>query len=182
MTSETGAEPPPRRAGWTGAAARAIELWALAGGALLLGVVAINAASVIGGVFGAPVPGDFELTEMGVAVAAFAFLPWCQLTGANVTADIFTARASRAWTARFALAAAVVALLFALLLLWRMWAGMLDQREYDYMTAILSVPVWWAFPPILVSLALLAVAALVSLVEAAPVAAGRAPGAGSGPA
>lgn len=173
MTSETGAETPPRRAGWTGAAARAIELWALAGGALLLGVVAINAASVIGGVFGAPVPGDFELTEMGVAVAAFAFLPWCQLTGANVTADIFTARASPAWTARFTLAGAAVAFLFALLLLWRMWAGMEDQRNYDYVTAILSVPVWWAFPPILISLVLLALAAAVTLAETAPEAAGR---------
>lgn len=163
----------PRRAGWTGAAARVIELWALAGGCLLLAVVLLNAVSVIGGVVWVPAPGEFELTEIGVAVSAFAFLPWCQLTGANVTADIFTARASRAWTARFALAAAAVALFFAVLLLWRMWAGMEDQREYDYMTAILQVPIWWAFPPILVSLALLALAALVSLVEAAPEAAGR---------
>ena len=62
----------------------------------------MNAISVTGSaVFGRPFPGDFELTEMGVAVAAFSFLPYCQLTGANVTADIFTSGASRAWIAIF---------------------------------------------------------------------------------
>ncbi len=163
MTSETGAETPPRRAGWTGAAARAIELWALAGGALLLGVVAINAASVIGGVFGMPFPGDFELTEMGICIAAFAFLPYCQLVGANVTADIFTQNAGPRWRAGFALAASVAALLFSLLLMWRMYAGMLDQKEYGYTTAILHLPHWMAYVPILFSLGLLAVASVMTL-------------------
>lgn len=169
-----------RRAGWTGAAARLIEGWALAGGVVLLMVVVINVITVLGTIFWKPFPGDFELTEIGVAVAAFAFLPWCQLTGANVTADIFTARASRAWVARFTLAGALVALLFSLLLLWRMWAGMISQRDYDYMTAILQVPIWWAFVPALVSLALLALASLVTLAENAGPAAGAGKGRGSG--
>ena len=76
-------------------------LWALFGGEVLLLVVGINMVSVIGTLFGMSFPGDFELTEMGVAVAAFAFLPFCQVTGANVTADIFTAGASPRWVARF---------------------------------------------------------------------------------
>ncbi len=54
----------------------------------------------------------------------------------------------------------LVALGFALLLLWRMYYGMLDQRDYGYTTAILQVPIWCAFVPILISLALLALAAL----------------------
>ena len=60
-----------------------------------------------------------------------------------------------------------LALGFALLLAWRMWEGMLDQREYDYTTTILQFPHWLAFIPILISLALLAVAALMTLGEAA---------------
>lgn len=163
----------PRRSGLAGAAARAIEGWAMAGGLLLLAVVAVNVASVIGGVVWRPFPGDFELTEMGVAVAAFAFLPWCQLHDANVTADIFTSRASRRWVARFRLAASAVALVFALLLLWRMSLGMEDQRTYGYTTTILQIPIWWAFVPALVSLALLAVAAVLTLTEAGRAALGR---------
>ena len=119
--------------------------------------------SVLGGIFWKPFPGDFELTEVGVAIAAFAFLPYCQLTDANVTADIFTARASHAGSPHSGWSASLVALGFAVLLLWRMYRGMGDQREYGYTTAILQLPIWWAFVPILISLALLALAALVTL-------------------
>jgi TRAP-type C4-dicarboxylate transport system permease small subunit len=146
----------------------AITGWALLGGMLLLGVVFLNVVSVAGAALaGHPFPGDFELTEIGVAVAAFCFLPYCQLTGANVSADIFTSRAGPGLVAGLRIAAALVALGFALLLLWRMTDGMLDQKAYNYTTAILQVPHWIAFLPILVSLALLAVAALVTLGEAA---------------
>lgn len=138
--------------------------WALAGGVLLLAVVLVNVFSVLGSaLFGRPFPGDFELTEIGVCVAAFAFLPYCQITGSNVSADIFTARASPRVVAWLTASGALIALLFSLLLVWRMWDGMLDQKRYDYTTAILQFPHWLAFLPILVSLALLAVAALISL-------------------
>jgi len=153
------------RTGLAGAAAWLINAWALLGGLLLLAVVLVNVASVIGGVVWKPFPGDFELTEIGIAIAAFAFLPYCQLTGANVTADIFTARAPKRLLAVFALAAALAAFAFAVLLLWRMSAGMASQREYGYTTAILSFPVWIGFVPILISLGLLAVAATVTLGE-----------------
>jgi TRAP-type C4-dicarboxylate transport system permease small subunit len=89
------------------------------------------------------------------------------LTGANVTADIFTSGVSKRTEAVFALAASLLALSFALLLAWRMWDGMLDQRDYDYTTTILQFPHWVAFIPILTSLALLAVAALMTLKNAA---------------
>ena len=130
-----------------------------------MAVVAMNVLSVIGGVVWVPFPGDFEMTEIGVAVAAFSFLPYCELHGANVTADIFTARAGRRLLALFRLLASLVALGFAALLLWRMYEGMLDQKEYDYTTAILQFPIWVAFVPVLVSLALLAVAAFMTLTE-----------------
>ena len=154
-------------AGPTGLASRIITGWALAGGAVLMMVVFMNTYSVIGANFGMPFPGDFELTEIGICVAAFAFLPYCQLTGANVSADIFTSGASARWVAIFSLAGSVVALGFSLLLLWRMWAGMLDQKEYGYTTAILQVSHWIVFIPILVSLALLAVAAAITLSDEA---------------
>lgn len=155
-------------AGRRGAAALVAALvtfWALAGGLVLVAVVAMNVASVIGGAVWKPFPGDFEMTQMGVAVAVFAFLPWCQMTRAHVSADIFTMGASRVWRARLGLAASAVALAVALLLFWRMSGGMADQRTYGYTTTILQVPVWLAFVPVLVSLALLVLASLVTLVE-----------------
>ncbi len=163
-------EAPPEaqnRTGFFGAVTRITVIWALLGGVVLTAVVLVNVATVLGGIVGVPFPGDFELTEIGVAVAAFMFLPYCQITGANVTADIFTARAGPRTLAAFALLASLVALGFSLLLLWRMQAGMADQRAYGYETAILQVQIWWGFVPILVSLALLAAASAVTLVEAA---------------
>lgn len=155
-----------RPGGFAGALDRLIHGWALLGGLTLLAVVLVNVTSVIGAIFWQPFPGDFELTEMGVAVAAFAFLPYCQLTGANVTADIFTAGASERWLAAFRVAASIVAALFAAILLWRMQAGMMDQKNYNYTTAILQVPIWWAYVPVLISLGLLAVASVMTLARA----------------
>jgi TRAP-type C4-dicarboxylate transport system permease small subunit len=146
---------------------RAVTWWALAGGVVLAAVVAVTVASVLGrALFDRPFPGDVELVRMGTAIAAFAFLPYAQLTRADVSADIFTRGASRRTVAVFAALAAGVALAVAALLCWRMTAGMLDYRRYQETTAILEIPQWCAFPPILVSLALLAAAAAVNLREA----------------
>lgn len=154
------------RSGLAAAVARVVTGWALLGGAMLLAVVLVNALTVLGGIAGFAVPGDFELTEMGVAVAVFAFLPYCQLSDANVTADIFTAKASAPVLAGLKALASLIAFGFAAILLWRMSLGMLDQKGYHYTTTILQIPIWWAFLPVLVSLALLIAAAAVSLGDA----------------
>ena len=133
---------------------------------MLLAVIAVNLLAVIGATVGRSFPGDFELTEMGVAVAVFAFLPYCQIKDANVTADIFTAGAGPRLLAALRALAALVAAGFAAILLWRMSAGMADQREYGYATTILQLPIWYAFMPVLASLGLLTLAAVVSLTDA----------------
>jgi len=155
------------RAGLVSLARRLITWWALLGGLLLLAIALMNTWSVVSlSTLGFPVPGDFEMVEMGVAVAAFSFLPYCQLTGANVTADIFTARASQRWVALFAVLSSIVAAFFSIILIWRMWDGMGSYIEYEEVTTILNIPLWVAFPPILISLALLIVASAVTLGEA----------------
>jgi len=151
--------------GLIGLVSRIITWWALAGGIVLLLVVLMHTWSVIGNNFGTPFPGDFEMTEIGIAIAAFAFLPYCQLTGTNVTADIFTSGMSTRWVAILTLIGSVVAFLFSLLLLWRMYAGMLDQKNYGYETAVLQFPNWIGWIPVLVSLALLAVASFVTVIR-----------------
>lgn len=163
-----------RRTGWTGAAETVITTWAILGGVMVLAVVLMNVWSVVSALAfwetlfpeaAITFQGDFELTQMGIAIAAFAFLPYCQISGANVSADIFTSRASPLWIAIFALVASVVALIFGILLLYAMYGGMLSQRQYNYTTAILQVPIWWAYLPCLLSLALLALASFITLIE-----------------
>ncbi|MDF1778413.1 MAG: TRAP transporter small permease [Rhizobiaceae bacterium] len=156
------------RAGVQTFARKIIELWALLGGLILLAVVLMSSASVTGNaLMGTPFPGDFEIVQMGVAISVFCFLPYCQMTGANVTADIFTSGASPRTIALLGLLASIIAIGFSLLLLSRMWAGMYDYIKYEETTAILQVPHWWAFIPILISLVLLAVASILTLVDSA---------------
>ncbi len=145
---------------------RICEGWALMGGIVLGLVVLINAYSIIADLlFGTPFPGDFELTEMGVAIAAFSFLPYCQITGSNVTADLFTASAGRAAVAVMTLLASIIAVIFSLFMIWRMNAGLADYLEYEEVTGILSIPIWYGFVPALISLVLLGLASLMSLAD-----------------
>ncbi len=151
-------------AGPSGLAGRVIEAWALLGGIVLLGVAVMTTWSAASGwLLGKPMPGDFELTEVLVAVAVFAFLPYCQQTNANVTADLFTAGAGPRAVAGFRLFGALLSLAVAVLLAWRTWAGLLDYRQYVETTAILKIPIWWAYVPALASLVFLIVACLIVL-------------------
>lgn len=143
---------------------RVIEYWALAGGVVLLGVALMTTWSAASGwVFGKPLAGDFELTEVCVAIAVFAFLPYCQLTDANVTADIFTARAGPRTVAALGVLAALIALGVGALLTWRTYEGLVDYRKYVEITAILKIPIWWAYVPALASLVLLVLACVIAL-------------------
>jgi TRAP-type C4-dicarboxylate transport system permease small subunit len=153
--------------GLIGLARRVIELWALLGGAVLLGIAVMSTWSATSGfLFRRPLSGDFELIEMFVAISVFMFLPYCQLTGANVTADIFTARARPRTVAALQLLSAGLALAFSLLLIWRMYAGLLDYQQYVETTTILRIPIWYAYVPALTSLVLLTAASLISIREA----------------
>ncbi|OWU86817.1 C4-dicarboxylate ABC transporter permease [Oceanicola sp. 22II-s10i] len=108
----------------------------------------------------APVPGDIEVTEAGMAFVIFAFLPICQITGAHAVVDIFTSqlgvRANRAlaflWEALFAVALVVIA--------WKLQEGMAGKMRYGETTFILQFPVWWSYAA---SLAGACVAAVVGI-------------------
>jgi len=138
--------------------------WALLGGLVLVFSILVNVGSIIAGAtINKPFSGDFELTEMSVAIAAFCFLPYCQLVGANVSADIFTVKAGPKMVALMGIFASLIALTFSVILTWRMIAGLQDYIEYEEVTGILSIPLWWAFIPAVVSLMLLVVTTVISL-------------------
>lgn len=150
----------------SGLARWVITAWALVGGALLLLIVLLTVYSTAGNLlFAQPMPGDFEMVQVGVAVAAFTFLPYCELTGANVTADLFTAKLGPRPVAALGAVASLLSLGIAGVLAWRMYHGLLDFQEYEETTGILQFPIWIAFLPILVSLGLLILAASIRSVE-----------------
>jgi len=181
---DRGGAPGPRPTGFARLAAitRAIiRLWALLGGLIVAGIAVMTAASAVSNLlFGRPLPGDYELTKHFIAIAIFCFLPYCQATGANVTVDIFTGGMTPRAKAAMAVFSSLFAIAFALLLLRQMSLGLEDYVRYLETTATLGLPLWTAFPPILVSLVLLLAAGALTAIEGLVVI--RRPPAAAGPA
>jgi len=130
---------------------------ALAGGLVLTALMLMSIASIGGRwLFSKPLPGDFEMVEIGTGLAIFLFLPTCQLHGANVIVDFFTTGLSRrgqSWLDAFGgLLYTLVAALFA----WRLVFGGLDYLRYGEKTMILGLPLWWSFVLIIPAAAWLA--------------------------
>lgn len=164
-----GASRPPRHV--PNAAERAlaavIRWWALLGGLVTAGLAVMTAASAVSNIlFEAPFSADYELVKNFIGVAVFMFLPYCQLTGSNVTVDIFTEHMSEAKKAAMAGFSSLFAIAFSALLLRQMTLGMLGYMRYPEVTPVLKLPLWTAFPPMLVSLALMLLAAIITAVDA----------------
>ncbi len=122
---------------------------ALAGGAVLLALVAMTTASVAGRalVFAGlgPVPGDFELVEAGLAFAVIAFLPWCQINDGHARVDLVAARLPARARAALRIASDLVLLAAAIVIAWRLGLGLVDQLAFPQTTLILQFPLWWPY-------------------------------------
>ena len=132
---------------------------ALAGGVLVFAIAALVTTSVVLRWWtGLPVPGDFEMVQMGVALAVFCFLPFCQAERGNIIVDTFTARLSdraRArldamWDVVYALAMGVIALAMA--------PGVVAAWKSGEETMVSRIPLW---PALAISTALVLLLSLV---------------------
>jgi TRAP-type C4-dicarboxylate transport system permease small subunit len=143
----------------------------MAGAAFALLIGAMTTWSVIGrALFQAPLQGDVEIVQMGIALSLSLCLPWCQWRGANILVDFFTQSASPQTVSRLdALGSLLLALMYAVLS-WRSAAGAAVAYESFEATMILGLPMWWAYACLAPGLAL---AALVALFQAWQLALGR---------
>jgi TRAP-type C4-dicarboxylate transport system permease small subunit len=131
---------------------------AVLGGLVLFALTLLSVISIVGRVaFSAPIPGDFELVELGMAVAIFSFLPYCQIVRGNVIVDLFTSRASARARAVLDGIGNLLYTAIAALLTWRVTLGGVEIRSYRETTMVLQVPVWWGYVPAAIFLAFLTV-------------------------
>ena len=153
---------------------------AYAGGALLAALALITVASVLGRAFIfiglGPIKGDYELVEMGCAIAVFAFMPWCQLKRGHVTVDLFVDMMPMRVTLLFALLGNVALAAAATLIAWRLGAGLnekLPQKwvgffEFEKNWAVeetyeLALPFWIGYAFAMIGAALFAIVALYTV-------------------
>jgi TRAP-type C4-dicarboxylate transport system permease small subunit len=142
--------------------------FAFAGGAVLVGVTGMSVVSIVGRTLrGTPVPGDFELVQVGSAVAIAAFLPYCQLRNGNIIVDFFTVRAGkRVQDVLDAFGALVLAGVMGVLA-WRTVAGLITVKASHEVTMIVGFPVWIGYAAIVPSLVLATLVGLLTAVQAA---------------
>ena len=131
---------------------------------------ALTVVSVIGRYgFGAPVPGDYELVEIACAVGVFLFFPYTQAVGGNISRGVLHRRACpRARKRVLDLGNEVVFALVALLLTWRLAAGLLDKYASGETSILIGIPAWWAYGVAVVSMALLTLVCLMRVVAGGP--------------
>jgi TRAP-type C4-dicarboxylate transport system permease small subunit len=122
---------------------------ALVGGAVLVALMLMVVISVVGramiGIGLGPIPGDFELVEVGVGIAVFFFLPWCYLKGGHATVDLLHMHMPRWFQKTVDTVSDLLMLIVWLVMTWMLWEGMVEKKEYMETTFILQMPVWWAY-------------------------------------
>lgn len=159
MVGRVGGAPPSR----VDAVAEAV---ALIGGVLLIALATMVVVSVTlrsGLVGGAGVPGDFELVQMATAVAAFCFLPLCQLRRGNIFVDTFTLKLPGRWRDGLDALWDVVYGLAMTLIAWRLGVGARSALASGENTMVLQLP---SYVPIAICAVLAGFVALAAFVSA----------------
>lgn len=143
---------------------RICRIFAALGGILLTALTLMTVISVVKrSFFGAPIPGDFELVELGVAVSVSFFLPYCQIQDGNVIVDIFTAKAPEGVIRVLGVVGDLLLMLISAVLCWRLVHGCIEYREYEDVTMVLQIPIWWAMIPMIFAFALLTLTCATTL-------------------
>lgn len=138
---------------------------AVFGGLVLMAVMLMTVASVVKrGVFGAPIPGDYEMVELGSAVLIACFLPWCQITGGNVLVDFFTMKAGPRFNHLLEAMGDLIYLLIGVLILWRMWHGVAELHGYAEQSMVLRLPIWISAALMLPAFAVLVVTTFFTMI------------------
>ena len=145
---------------------RAVQCVALVGGALLIAlatmvVVSVTLRSDLVGAAG--VPGDFELVQMATAIAAFCFLPYCQLKRGNIFVDTFTLKLPQSWQRGIDAMWDVVYALVMALIAWRLGVGARAAFASGENSMVLQLP---SYLPIALCAVLAGLVSLTAFVSA----------------
>lgn len=124
---------------------------AIAGGVVLLCLIVLTCFSIIGralvplNVGIGPIRGIYDMTEIGMAAAIFAFLPWAQFTEAHARVDLFQPVMPKPMDRFLDFAFNLAMLVVAAVGTWRLYLGMQDKLSFGETTLIAQIPVWQGY-------------------------------------
>ena len=116
---------------------------AYCGGVVVALIGIMSAVSIIGRtMIGRPIIGDFELVEIGTAIAGSLFLAYCQATYGHIAVDFFTLKASeRTRDALDRFGALLMAVMY-FAVGWRTFVGVFDIWRSGETSMLMGVPTW----------------------------------------
>lgn len=131
------------------------------GGTIMILLIGMSLVSIVGRkLFALPVPGDLEIMQMGAAVAAAMFFPWCQINDSHVRVDFFTTRLPIRMRAALDGIAALLLGCVMLLLSWRTGVAAMASKASGDSSLMLGLPQWIAEALIVPSLIVFALTGL----------------------
>lgn len=136
---------------------RAANGLAISGGVVFLALIAMSIISIVGRkLFAAPIQGDVELMQMGTAIAAAAFLPYCEIHDHHIKVDAFSGWLPASARSALDAVAHLVIMVVAGLLTWRTALQAIDTFSSGEISTLLSFPMWIPVALLVPSFALLA--------------------------
>ena len=122
---------------------RVCKVAAITGGLVFVVLVVMSIISIVGRkLASAPIPGDFELMQMGSAIGASAFFAYCHLNHGDVKVDFFTQHWREAGVRTLNAIGSLLVGLFGALIAWRTAAGAWTVFDAGETSAILGWPIW----------------------------------------
>lgn len=132
------------------------KLFAYLGGAVLIVLIVVTCISISGRALVpfdiglGPIRGIYDITEIGMAAAIFAFMPLAQFNESHAKVDLFLSvmppLLDRSLDLLFNIAMTVAAAVLA----WRLYLGMQDKLNFGETTLIAQIPVWQGYAASLV--------------------------------
>ena len=140
---------------------RTAVLCAYLGGVVISAVGIMSVVSIIArSALGRPITGDFELVEIGTAIAGTLFLPYCQATHGHIAVDLFTQRVSPRARDRLDRFGSLLMAVMFIVVAWRAVAGGIDIRRSGETSMLMGVPIWVGYAAIVPGATIAGVVAL----------------------
>ncbi len=92
-----------------------------------------------------PIRGIYDMTEIGMAEAVFAFLPWAQLKEAHAQVNLFRLAMPDAWDKALDVLFNLAMTFATTFGAWCLYLGFLDKLSYCETTFIAQIPVWQGY-------------------------------------
>lgn len=122
---------------------RASSSLAVSGGVIFLALIVMSIVSIVGRkIFAAPIQGDVELMQMGTAIGAAAFLPYCEIHDHHIKVDAFSGWLPASVRSVLDAVAHLAIMTVAGLLAWRTALQAIDTFSSSEISTLLSFPMW----------------------------------------